>query len=210
VTSLATKDVFAFVRPRSRVFVETGSYRGETIEWARHRFDRVYSIELSPEFHAECRRRFAEAPNVVLIQDDSVRALERLLPEIGDQCVLWLDAHYSSKGTARGAQAVPLLDELAVIGRQRRRDHVILIDDVRLFGSSDPTGLVDWTGVTMPRVRGALGAINPRYRVFEYEDTLVGALDQDLVSFHRLRRTARRVAQGVAWRLARRFRGERS
>ena len=47
--------------------VETGTFLGDTVEYFRHSFQQVYSIELSEELAANAKERFKEAANVKII-----------------------------------------------------------------------------------------------------------------------------------------------
>jgi len=116
-----------------RSLVETGTYRGDMVENTRRQFDRVYSIELSPDLHAQARQRFARVANVELIQGDSARQIPILLERLTEPALFWLDGHYSSGETARGSKDTPVMDELVHVLARQQRD-VIVIDDARCFG----------------------------------------------------------------------------
>jgi hypothetical protein len=112
-----------------RTLVETGTLFGDTIVATRRRFEHVYSIELSPELHEKAKRRLRRFRNVTLLQGDSAEVLPRLLEELDEPCLFWLDAHYSGGVSARGPLDSPLRAELqAILARGDDRD-VILIDD---------------------------------------------------------------------------------
>lgn len=120
----------------TRIFVETGTYLGDTTAAVRREFDRVYTIELHDELYRRARGRFALRPSVHVIHGDSAEELERLLPELDEPTLFWLDAHYSRGGviSARGRYDPPLAFELQAILALRDSRHVILIDDTRLLG----------------------------------------------------------------------------
>src|SRR2546421_5711071 len=98
-----------------RTLVETGTLFGDTILATRRHFDRVYSIELSPELHANAKRRLRRFRNVTLLQGDSAEVLPELLEDLEEPCLFWLDAHYSGGVSARGERDSPLRAELAAI-----------------------------------------------------------------------------------------------
>ena len=168
-------------------FVETGTYRGDTTAWAAERFTNVYSIELGDTLYRRCVQRFANQENVHLINGDSVSSLKRLLPTIEGQFFIWLDAHYSSRDTAKGQVSVPLLEELRVIASHPTKDHIILIDDLRLFGWKNDSGEEDWTEVTEKNVEEILRGINPRYRLFGARDIYIAATTDKLTFYGFLR-----------------------
>ena len=47
--------------------------------------------------------------------------------------IFWLDGHYSSGDTALGNKTTPILDELNNIFNCNHYEHIILIDDARMF-----------------------------------------------------------------------------
>lgn len=46
----------------AKIFVETGTYRGDMVAAMQPNFDKLYSIELSPELHRAAVRRFEGQP----------------------------------------------------------------------------------------------------------------------------------------------------
>lgn len=117
----------------ARVFIETGTNFGHTVASAIGCFDTIYSIELDANLWQSSAKRFSRHPQVRLRHGDSARELEAVLAELSEPALFWLDAHYSGAGTARGEEDSPILRELEAIARHRVRDHVLLIDDARLF-----------------------------------------------------------------------------
>jgi hypothetical protein len=79
-----------------------------------------------------------------------------LLPGVTTRCTFWLDAHECGSG-AGDAKDCPLLEELSLIAMHEIKEHTILIDDVRLFGT-DSFPSVD-------QVIGIIKAINPVYKI---------------------------------------------
>jgi hypothetical protein len=101
----------------------------------RH-FDEIYSIELSPELHAAARQRFGAETHVKLIWGDSGDELPKLVERLACNSLFWLDAHYSGGETAKGIEDTPIIKEITCILKDDKA-HVILVDDMRLFGA-DP------------------------------------------------------------------------
>ena len=62
-----------------------------------------------------------------------------VLSALKEPAVFWLDAHYSGDTTALGPQETPVMEELRHVLAHGVTNHVVLIDDVRLF-----TGLQSW------------------------------------------------------------------
>jgi glycosyltransferase involved in cell wall biosynthesis len=117
-----------------RVFVETGTFEGDTISTIEGSFDKVISIELSEVQWKDAARRFAPLPHVQILCGNSGDRLRELKGEFQEQEVLyWLDAHWCVATDTAGDQSqCPLLDELAAIGGLNEKS-VVLIDDARLF-----------------------------------------------------------------------------
>jgi len=120
-----------------RTFIETGTFTGEMIDAMRPHFRRLISIEMSPEIHASARRRFAGDPRIELLLGDSALVLPRVLEQIDDPALFWLDGHFMGGSTARGRDDSPVRHELRALLAHPVRRHLVLIDDARLF---DGTG----------------------------------------------------------------------
>jgi hypothetical protein len=117
-------------------FVETGTFRGDTIEAVRSLFRTVWSIELSLDLASAARERFAAYPNVRIVAGDSGAVLPGLLPRLDGPVLFWLDGHWCGGETAKGETETPLLAELRAVLARREPD-VILVDDARLLGRRD-------------------------------------------------------------------------
>jgi hypothetical protein len=121
-----------------KTMIETGTYRGDMDYALRSVFDRIVTIELSPELHSAAKRRFKALPHIECLGGDSSKILPRLLGEIDSPCLFWLDAHYSAGITAKGDAQTPISIELEAVLKHYVTNHVILIDDARCFdGSND-------------------------------------------------------------------------
>lgn len=129
-----------------RVFIETGTYMGETAWALRKRFERVDTIELEPTLAQLARIRFARTANVHVHEGDSAVVLATLLDSLRERALFWLDAHPSTDRTASGG-LIPLRAELAAIAVHPVRGHVILIDDVRYLGTP---GYPGWAEIELP------------------------------------------------------------
>lgn len=155
-------------------FVETGTYLGGTVQSVRHHFAKVYSVELSKELFQRADKRFRNTSNVKILHGDSGIELNAIIPLVVGRAIFWLDGHYSGGNTACGATSCPLVAELDVIGRHERTDHVILIDDARLFGA-DPAY------PTLGEAERMLLLINPTYQVTVEHDCIVARPQTSIV-----------------------------
>ena len=116
-------------------WIETGTFYGNTTAFLASIGRTVHSIEPQPELAARARKRFAENPNVTIIEARSEDCLDAVLSELTGSVRLWLDGHYSEGVTYRGPQDTPIRDELSIIDRhlERLTDIAFMIDDLRMF-----------------------------------------------------------------------------
>jgi hypothetical protein len=118
----------------AKIFVETGTYLGETVAEMSKHYSQIYTIELSEEYHRKAKVRFAENIGVSCLLGDSAYRLPDVLSEITEPAVFWLDGHYSAGETARSSKYdSPIQLELEAIFANDAKRHIILIDDARLF-----------------------------------------------------------------------------
>jgi hypothetical protein len=100
------------------------------------------------------KKLFRKTPGTVSPQKtrfylgDSAVVIKQLAASLNKPAVFFLDSHYCGLRTARGEKDVPLLDELTAISRRQFSD-LILIDDVRLFGTSHAQ---DWIDITQENI----------------------------------------------------------
>ena len=150
-----------------KIYVETGSLAGDSIAAAiKAGFSTIHSIELSDLFYKRCVNRFKNNPNVHLHHGYSEKKLPKIISKITQQAVIFLDSHWSDGNTAKGENPVPLLLELDGLAKAPIKNHIIMIDDVRLFGTDD---LNIWQEITLNKVLELLRKINKNYK-FSYVD----------------------------------------
>ena len=133
---LAENSLEVFKKYRNIHLVETGSYLGKGIQVALDAgYEQVYSVEVLPELYEYCQNRFQNEEKVHLWLGDSSQLLWDMIQDIREPITFWLDGHYS-QGKKLVKKSSPILEELDIIKRHPIKNHVILIDDVRDFGSS--------------------------------------------------------------------------
>ncbi len=120
-----------------RVLIETGTYLGEMIEATKDSFDIIFSIELDQQLYEQAVEKFVDYEHILLVQGDSSSELPKVLDGINQPCLFWLDGHYSGGITAKGKMETPIVEEVRHILNHSITDHVILIDDARLFVGRD-------------------------------------------------------------------------
>ena len=120
-----------------RILIETGTHYGDMVEAMKPYFRQIYSIELSTELYAKAKKRFLHDAKVTIIHGDSGIELGKLVPNLDQPALFWLDGHFSGAKTAKGETDTPIYQELRHIFDVHNAKHVIMIDDARCFGQ-DP------------------------------------------------------------------------
>jgi hypothetical protein len=146
-------------------FIETGTLFGSSLYALKRRFKTLYSIELSTELAEKARHRFRSSPHIHILQGDSGAVLPELLEKITTPCLFWLDGHYSGGITARSDLDTPILKELQTILDHPCKEHVILIDDARMFD-----GTHDYP--TIETLRQMFAAQRPHYEFSVANDSI--------------------------------------
>lgn len=77
----------------AKTFIETGTFRGATAEWASRHFDNVHSIERAESLYLETKKRIGHIENLSLLLGDTRDVLPDLVGRLSAPAVLWLDAH---------------------------------------------------------------------------------------------------------------------
>jgi FkbM family methyltransferase len=155
------------------VFVETGTFNGDTAELASGMFNRVITIELSSKQYAIASARLSNLRNVTTFEGNSPAVLKSISQELSERSVLyWLDAHWCGGITAGSNCECPLMDELNAIG-SLNDNSVVLIDDARFFISPPPAPhqLTDWPA--LPDVIRGLQRLNPAHNIWIINDVIV-------------------------------------
>lgn len=148
-----------------KVFVETGTYLGETIRGIKNYFNEIYSIELDPVLFTNATNNFAFSPKVKLFQGDSAIVLSQVLQLINKRTLFWLDAHASGGITAQGEKVTPVTEEILAIIKHPIKNHIILIDDAESF-----IGVNDYPAID--NIKNIIKEISLGYKL-EIEDDII-------------------------------------
>ena len=148
-----------------RLLVETGTYKGDMILAQKDFFKKIYSIELSQPLFERAKKRFRKYPYVTLLQGNSGDVIANVLTELKEPAIFWLDGHYSGGITATIDKYSPINEELALLIAHNQWQHVILIDDARVF-----TGEHGYP--TIEEVRQVTAKQLPGYRFSVEEDII--------------------------------------
>lgn len=117
----------------TRIFVETGTYLGLTTEFLAPHFEKCFTIEIDEDLYKRAKDRLKDFKNVQVIHGSSDTSLPKVLNQINGPALFWLDAHYCGGTTGRRELDTPIKQELVEIFEHPIKNHVILIDDARLF-----------------------------------------------------------------------------
>lgn len=163
-------------------FVETGTGSGQTAATASGVFERVFTVDLSRALASKATSMLASYDNVKVTEGHSAQFLRSLRLSAADEAMLWLDAHWSGTGYARGPENVPLLAELAAIASWPVKPPCILMDDMRycapatvpVFPGGPTSGFP-----SLIEIQAAVKAISPAYRFVLYGDIGMAYLPHD-------------------------------
>lgn len=113
-----------------KAFVETGTYKGQSALWAKDKFERVITIEISPNFFKEAESVINNASNVLMILGDSREWLASVCRGRDNQPTLfWLDSHWIGDMQVQDPKGCPVIDEIRIINENFFGMHVIMVDD---------------------------------------------------------------------------------
>ncbi len=125
------------------IWIETGTFLGDTTDALARQASHVYTIEPSVDLVTRARIRFEGRSNITVLEGTSEMMLQPTIGGISGDVNFWLDGHFSSgpafHGAFHGASETPIIDELQTIERHLSRlgRIVICIDDIRCFRSGN-------------------------------------------------------------------------
>jgi hypothetical protein len=96
------------------IFIETGTATGDTIFSMKKYFDKLYTIELSEKYYNNTKNKY-NGTKISFILGDSSTELDKLVSNINDKAIFFLDGHWSSDDTARGKKIALFLKKLQVL-----------------------------------------------------------------------------------------------
>ena len=156
------------------VFIETGTFHGDSVAVVRQFFKEIHTCELSPELYAAAAQRFANDPAVGCHLASSSDWLPTIVPRYSGRPVMfWLDAHWCVAGHTKGEESqCPLLDELKALG-PLHADSVIWIDDARYFTAPPPQPLQAKGWPTFQQVLERLQSLSKVHHMVLADDTIL-------------------------------------
>jgi hypothetical protein len=159
----------------SDVFVETGTFQGDTIHMVANnnivKPSKIISFELSRVFFDRCRKRFENNPNVMIYGGNSKYQLYGIIKDIPEKITFWLDSHWSGTPNVVSDPVTicPVLEELDQIKKHSLNTHTIIIDDIRLMNNSNDKYI--GFPVTKDQILQKLREINPNYIIKYFDDS---------------------------------------
>lgn len=158
----------------NRVFVETGSYRGDAIRHAlAAKFERIISIDIDPESTKFCYQRFDLKNSGLPIElhtGDSALMLWYLIKDIDEPITFWLDSHWQMLSEEdRGQNPFPLMAELTQIRKHHINTHTILIDDMLIMQN-------DIVGYNRKDIYQMLSSINREYKFTKIANPVIDGI----------------------------------
>jgi hypothetical protein len=137
------------------VFIETGTYMGETTYNMSKLFNEVHTIEINKKLYERTKGNMQNKVNNVKFHlGDSSILMSLLCDKIKQPALFFLDGHWSGGITGKGNKDCPLMEELDSIMHKFTNNAVLIIDDCRLFGQGPTTTgeLCNWEDIHMDKI----------------------------------------------------------
>lgn len=140
--------------PTMDIFIETGTYMGDSSRLASRFFKKVYTYEINEVLYNLAKEsvEIFYIGNIESHLGDSVVLLQDTLISDTRPAFIFLDAHQSGPNTSNNGELVPLLKELAVINNYYgKKPGIICVNDFRLWSKH-----WDWAQITQESVLASL------------------------------------------------------
>jgi len=148
----------------------------------RYGFDKVYCIEIRKDWVELGQQIFneeIEKGRYNLYLDDSTNMIKYLTgDDFNNKTMFFLDAHVDNGNIHNYKKRCPLFDELSAIASLERKDHIIMIDDLRIIKSAFPWGETSYGNIDfLEQIKKKILSINENYKF----STLNGQVDDDVL-----------------------------
>lgn len=158
----------------SPYFFETGTADGDAVRLALELgFEKIFTIEIDPFLYEKNIKRYRHSIDegkVFMFLGDTYKLMPSIIQtHIDKPTTFWLDAHQDFG--PGGFKKCPLVEELNYI-KKSSLEHILLIDDRRMFGT--------WwgEGIDEELIVEKIKEIDPRYEI-SYED---GHVPDDIIA----------------------------
>ena len=160
-------------------FIETGTFKGDTIFSLEPLFNKLYTIEYSEKYYNNTKNIY-NGNKINFILGDSSIVFEHLLPNVTDKCIFFLDGHYSGNDTGQSNKDCPLEEEIIHINNLYTNEAIIIIDDFRLFGLDSSAGKLgeDWSKINKEKL---LTILEPRINKVYHLDSNISKDDRLII-----------------------------
>ena len=155
--------------PRPRVFIETGTYYGDTVAAVKDMYSSVISIEVDEALYKKACVRFADDKNVRIAHGDCAKKLPEILARCKSRRYSGSTGITAAAKPARAKIEDPILISLNQIAAHPVREHVIFIDDARTFDGRE--GRPD-----ISEVFNCIKKIDSRYIIRVQSDIIVATV----------------------------------
>jgi len=151
-----------------KIFVEGGTYYGQTAFDQSRLFEIIYTIEKSDIMFEKAKIKLDGILNIKQLKGDTREHLPKILLKT-DNVLFWLDAHWSGGDTYGQEDECPILEELKIIFNSPIKNFAILIDDARLFLAPPPLPhiLKSW-----PTIRQIIKVIPEEFDIIINDDVI--------------------------------------
>lgn len=153
-----------------RDFVETGTYVGQALGWAARGFERVWTVELNPDYLAQAKINNPGLANITYLQGDSASELPKIMSRLKGPALFWLDAH-AGAGFFANEDICPLVEELETV-LASPHEHCIIVDDARAFLAPPPPPFDYRKWPSLDQIFTAV-AKRPGYNIVTIADVLI-------------------------------------
>ena len=171
---MADSTIFSRFKNDLNILIETGTWLGDGIQNALNcGYGKVYSCDIDSEMVNNAKEKYKNY-NVEILNNNSVVALELILKDINERCLIYLDAHVMPTGNAAlefsnhhlelsekfQSKICPIIEELFVVSKHHVKNHTLIIDDLHCFGTWMFEGLTEEEVISYVREN-----INKKYKV---------------------------------------------
>jgi cephalosporin hydroxylase len=140
------------------LYIETGTDNGDSLNKAVIAgYKEIITIDIAECKHT--RDRCRHLTNVKFVQGSSTDVMWDLIKDVNTQIVFYLDAHLFGDQVSH---QLPLMSEIDIISKHHIKNHVIILDDVRLFETD--------MGLNTQNIINKLKEINPDYKISFADD----------------------------------------